>query len=162
MNDNSHDEDDDSEDYSDNDAAQSDSSKSKINLEINRTIATHKKCCVCQKKKEASKPKHRRISSQAIVSVYLYKDIIIPFGSRACGHHFDAYGFLSDEALSLLNTYSDKTVLKGHDYTELLSLTRQEALKRTLFDRFENISTIPNHLCIQITGEYTLLLLLSV
>ena len=114
-----------------------------------------KKCCVCQKKRETSKQKHRRISNQAIAFVYIYKDIIIPFGSRACGYHLDAYGFLNDEALSLLNQYRDTTVLKEHDYTELLSLTRQEALKRTLFDRFENISTIQNHLCIQITGEYT-------
>jgi hypothetical protein len=129
-------------------------STAKINIELNRIKSTQLKCCVCQKKRATSNIKQRSVSSQAIANVYILKNVIIPFGSRACVSHFNANGFLNDQAISSLSIYSNSTQLNGQDFAELLSLTRKETMKRTLFDQFEDINSIPNQLCVQITGKY--------
>lgn len=83
---------------------------------------------MCQRTRETSNQKQRSISSQEIVDVFILKDLIIPFGSRACNRHFNTDGHLDDEALRSLNKYSDSTRLSEQEYSQLLQLTRQKAL----------------------------------
>lgn len=128
-------------------------SKPKITLEIDRISSSQKKCCVCGRIREKSDKKQRSISKEAIVDVYLLKDIIIPFGSRACTKHFDITGLLNQEAIDLLNKYNETTQLKDKDYSDFLQLMRQKVLKRSLYDQFENVNGVSNQLCEQTTGK---------
>ena len=130
-----------------------DLSKPKITLDVDRIASSQKKCCVCGRKREKSDKIQWSISNEAIIDVYLLKDIIIPFGSRACIKHFDISGLLNQEAIDLLNKYNESTQLKDKDYSDLLQLMRQKVLKSSLYDQFENVNGVSNQLCEQTTGK---------
>lgn len=128
-----------------------DSSKTRLN--IKRLRSNQKKCCVCQRTRENSNQKQQRVSKQAIVNAYILKNVLIPFGSRACSQHFNENKLLSYAALSSISVFSDSTQLSGQDCTVLFELMRKEVLKNSLFDLFETMNAVPSQLCKRITGK---------
>lgn len=69
-------------------------------------------------KKEKNLTRKSELFREAIVDLYLLKDIIIPFGSLA--KYFDISGLLNQEAIDLIIKYNESTQLKDKDYSDLL------------------------------------------
>lgn len=130
----------------------------KIEIEIDRTISAHSKCVVCSRKYTSAKIKV--IKHQAIIDVYLKRNILIPFGTRACLSHFNEFNFLNAEAIDKLRVEKHKIAMSPKEIKLVIELLKTAALNNTTFKQFEKIESLSEATCFKITGMFYFLYIL--
>lgn len=121
----------------------------KITLKINRTIASHKMCVICGEKHK----KLKLVINRAILDCYLKTNILIPFGCRACGNHLNEFRLITEDSIKNVKVYANEISLKSSDLKLTMEFLRFSALKNSLFERFNDKSTLAEDLCQSITGN---------
>ena len=140
------------EDNSSDFSSASSKNTEKTAVEINCAYGSHKRCVIC--KSARKNRKILRIPNKAILNCYLTTNIMIPFGCRACSHHFDEYKMLNNESVSNLKYVKRDIHLSPKELKLLIEFLRLSSIKSSIFDKFEVLSTLSNDFCYQITGLY--------
>jgi len=86
----------------------------RIEVPIQRTISTHKYCCLCSATTNLSV-----IPEEARMQSYIKTKIYIPVSNRCCRHHLIKNRFY-DEDLGLLKVYSNSSSLSASELTKMM------------------------------------------
>jgi len=122
----------------------------KISIDISRAVSSHKKCLIC--KPHNINQKLRRIPIEAIIDVYLERDLLIPEGSRCCSCHLNDNDLLTEESINQIEEYADKSNFNSEHLKNILESFKLLAKKNDLFAKFESVKSITNDICIKNTG----------
>lgn len=96
-----------------------------ITLPLPSIGGSHSTCCVCKKRG----PKLIVVSSKARFNCFLYKNVIIPYGSRCCPVHI-ADDMMTEEAVNVMNNFRQNTNFNRTDIMNLLGKVREALLKK--------------------------------
>ncbi|XP_036143574.1 uncharacterized protein LOC118645866 isoform X2 [Monomorium pharaonis] len=99
-----------------------------IEIPIQRTLSTHKYCCIC-----SSKINLTVIPEEARMQSYIKKKIYIPVGNRCCTNHL-IKNRIFEEDLNLLKIYSNTTSLTGLELSKMME-TLSIKCDSTLFNK---------------------------
>lgn len=121
-----------------------------LSIDIQRTIASHKKCVVCYRKDSSTKL--RKVNDEAILDAYLKTSIFIPFDCRICSNHLDANNYLNDESINNLKSYETKINMKKCQIKKVIGMLRYAAIQNSFFNKFNTLNTLDNKTCKDITG----------
>lgn len=69
------------------------------------------------------------VSSKARFNCFLYKNVIIPYGSRCCPVHI-ADDMMTEEAVNVMNNFRQNTNFNRTDIMNLLGKVRETLLKK--------------------------------
>lgn len=114
--------------------------ESKLQINISRTLATHKKCFIC--KPHNLNQKLKRLSINAIVEVYVQLNILIPEGARCCQNHFNENEMLSEDSTNKIIAFSETTEVNPDHLKNVLESFRILSKKNHFFSNFESINTL--------------------
>jgi len=109
------------------------SNDERIEVEIQRTVSTHKYCCICSATKNITViPEEARM--QSFIKMRLY----IPAGNRCCRTHLIKNRFY-EEDLSCLRVYSNSSNLSASELTKMM---KNLSIKcdSTLYDKIGDFS----------------------
>lgn len=121
-----------------------------INVDVERTKSGHRNCVICNRKNTSAKLK--LVSTEAIIDVFVKRNVLIPFTSRACQWHFQQSKLFTDEAIEQITTYDTSTRLDKRMVEELLVHLRDSSRRNTLLDRFQCTVSLDEDLCLSHTG----------
>ena len=121
-----------------------------VEIEISRTIASHKSCIIC--KPHNIHQKLRQIPIEAIIDTYIQRDILIPEGCRCCSCHLNENDLLNEESLDKLIAFSDTSKFNPTHLKNVLESFKLLAKKNNLFSKFKEMQTITNDMCVRNTG----------
>jgi len=99
-----------------------------IEIPIQRTVSTHKYCCICSSTNNLTV-----IPEEARMQSYIKKKIYIPVGNRCCRSHV-IKNRIFEEDLNLLKIYSNTTSLTGLELSKLMG-TLSIKCDSTLLDK---------------------------
>lgn len=121
-----------------------------LSIDIQRTMASHKKCVVCYRKDSSTKL--RKLNDEAILDAYLKTNIFIPFNCRVCSYHFDEHNYLNDESINNLKAYETRINMKKCQIKKVIGMLRYAAIHNSFFTKFNTLKTFDNKTCKDITG----------
>jgi hypothetical protein len=122
-----------------------------ITVHIPRTYASHQWCIKCKR----SDKKLHRVSDDIITSVFIQKNILIPYGARCCAIHFDEFDNLKTSESDKIETVQYNIKLQSEKIEKLLNSLKNVAQKSCLFDKFRDFhKLITDDICKETTGLY--------
>ena len=93
------------------------------------------------------------VSPEAIVQLYIKKNIYLDFNSRCCRDHLDDCGFIHEYEIENIIIIKKSVKITGAKLTQLLKHIRDRDTKcSSLFNQFKNLSKIPPDLVLDHTG----------
>lgn len=104
-----------------------------IDIDMQRTVATHKYCCLCSSVKNLTV-----IPEEARMQCYIKKKIFIPVGNRCCITHL-IRNRIYEEDLNLLKAYSNTSSLSASELTKVMK-TLTIKCDSTLYDKIGEFS----------------------
>jgi hypothetical protein len=122
-----------------------------ISVNIPRTYASHQWCIICKR----SDKKLHRVSDEIITSVFIQKNILIPYGARCCAIHFDEFYNLKTNEIDKIETVQDNIKLHSEKIEKLLNSLKNVAQNSCLFEKFRDFGKlITDDICKETTGLY--------
>ncbi|RNA11028.1 hypothetical protein BpHYR1_007891 [Brachionus plicatilis] len=120
-------------------------------LNISRGYASHSFCFIC-KRKTCSKPM-TVLSVEAIIDIYMKRDILINRGARSCSDHLTESYYVKDDCIDKIPVVSETISLTNEKVQQLIEGFKEREQKRSsLFKKFGDFSTLNEELCCKITG----------
>lgn len=104
-----------------------------IEILMQRTVATHKYCCICSSTKNITV-----VPEEARMQSYIKKKIFIPAGNRCCKSHI-IKNRIYEEDLDSLKVYSNTTSLSALELSNIME-TLSIKCDSTLFDKIGEFS----------------------
>ena len=81
------------------------------------------------------------VSPDAIVNLYMKKNIFVPFNTRCCKNHLDDCGYVHDAETTNIIIIKKQVKLTGETLSKLLQHTiKRDGSTSTLFNQFEIFS----------------------
>lgn len=98
-----------------------------IAVPVQRTVSTHKYCCICYKNSNLTV-----VPQEARVQVYIKRKIYIPEGNRCCQNHLIKNRLYHDD-INLIKVFSNSAFISGDDFKNVINCFVNEC-NLTLFD----------------------------
>ena len=122
-------------------------------VDIPRAVSSSRKCVICHRKYSSINVKLRRVKYCARLDVYLQREILIPYGTRACSNHIDDFGYLNQDAIEKIRIFKKSIFMSRKELTRTFEFLRFAALKNTHFNKFEDVASLPANDCFKLTGK---------
>ena len=120
-------------------------------LKIKRGFASHSFCFIC-KRKTGSKPM-TVLPIEAIIDVYIKREILIPLGARSCSDHLSENNYVKDDQIENI-PIADISIGLSSEKIKIIFQTFKSRDEKTssIFNKFTDFTTVTEEICMKITG----------
>ena len=119
-------------------------------LNIRSTYASHRSCFIC--KNSNLLKKLTLVPKEAIVELYIERDILIPFNTRCCRNHLDDFNQFKEESKINITVIKNKINVKLENIQTLNEILRSCAYTNSIFDKVGNIGNYLAKNSMKLTG----------
>ncbi|CAF1047704.1 unnamed protein product [Brachionus calyciflorus] len=123
----------------------------KIVLKIKRGFASHSFCFIC-KRKTGSKPM-KVLPVEAILEIFLKRNMLIPKGARCCSVHLTDNNFVKDEFIDQIPIADNSISITSEKIESIfLGFINREQKTSNIFKKFKDFLIVTDELCCKTTG----------